>query len=757
MSSLASSSSAISSSEEDVRERPQDDSKDKNDHQEAVESSDGADEKADTAGSDVEEENVDEKEDENDDKELVIEYTVELDQVEEKPNEKTDGSISSELKASENREATPTPESVKMEDHPSESKESPIEAPKTPVLIAIKAPPSPQVPSNSEVVEEVPRSVKEQIAIFSNLNLQKAHDTPKLGASSAFAIDHSNQNNVLSKSTLPASFTQAPRVATAYKNVSPQPFGTAETDLIKQADRQPTEHPPNQPDSTKFDRPQPLDRPSEPPPQPKKFVVKATTSTPPMTFCVPFGNGSQSVKSTESPVKEVSPSQYLGPGVIAQTSRPPMMIRLRRPGPEAPWGFAVFGGADYGCPPFISRVTLHSIAARAGLEVGDIVVSVCDSPVQEKEHSRIKAEILRAGNELDFTVIKQGIDKEILAQRAPHLLRTPAPPPAPGAAHTRQSIWATGTWTSPTSPNYADKATRTRSFRLLDEHLNAMSAQPPSPLKVTTSQPARVFSPTQSYHFESASRSSYAMGQNHHTTGMSNYGRTNRTIYPSTHSPNTSHGFYAQSQPVSTSRTAFTAPTGFSQGSGAWRNTSPTRVGYDSFASPSRPGTWSSSTNQQMDYYESRNTVERSSTDDPGLMTQYYGTQQTCYAKYHPQSQQHQQRMLHQGSSYQSSSEWSRVSPQQSLPTSRLVYRPQGTNFTTAQGAKEQFRHHQFQQQQQNFVSGYIELPGSGEMDNSRMDVKQNCALLQHFRPYELNFICADTFPLVHHYSKSLS
>ncbi|KAL5970185.1 hypothetical protein TSMEX_002092 [Taenia solium] len=354
----------------------------------------------------------------------------------------------------------------------------------------------------------------------------------------------------------------------------------------------------------------------------------------------------------------------------------------------------------------IAQVTLHSIAARAGLEVGDIVVSVCDAPVQDKEHSRIKAEILRAGNELDFVVIKQGIDKEILAQRAPHLLRTPAP----GVAYTRQPLRATGTWTSATSPTCADKATRTRSFRLLDEHLNAMSAQPP-PLKVTTSHPARVFSPTQNYHFESTPRSSYTMGRNHWTTGSSNYGRTDQTAYSSTYSPSMSHGFYAHSQPVrvsevSTNRSPLAIPASFSQGSGGWLNTSPTRVGYDSIAPLSCPGTWSSSTIQQTGYHESRNTVERSSTDDPGLMTQYYGTQQTCYAKYHPQSQHHQQRMLHQEGGYQSSGEWGGVSPQQSVSTSRLVYRPPGTNFATTREAKDQFWQYQSQQQQQNFISG---------------------------------------------------
>ncbi|VDK46422.1 unnamed protein product [Taenia asiatica] len=293
---------------------------------------------------DVAERRQEESEDKNDHKE-----------VEDKPNEKADGSLSSEVEANKNKETTPTSESVKVEDQPSEPKEPPTEAPKIPISTASGASPSLQPPSNGEVVEEVPRSVKEQVAIFSNLSLQKTHDAPKPGTVGAFEIDHSNQNNVSSNSTPPTLSMQAPRVTTVYKNASPQPFMSAETDLIKQADRKPAEHPPNQSDSTMFERPQPLDRPSEPSPQPKKFVFKAVTSTPPMTFCVPFGSSSQSVKSTESPVKAVSPSQYLGPGVIAQTSRPPMMIRLRRPGPEAPWGFAVFGSADYGCPPFISR------------------------------------------------------------------------------------------------------------------------------------------------------------------------------------------------------------------------------------------------------------------------------------------------------------------------------------------------------------------------------------------------------------------
>ena len=212
--------------------------------------------------------------------------------------------------------------------------------------------------SNSEVVEEVPRPVKEQIAIFANLNIQETHGKPKPGVASAFTSNQNKKSSVLEGviASKPIPNDTATSNAIVYENTVPLPFGVPEAGSIHQVEQKPTERELPKPDAATFERPQPVDRPSEPPPQPKKFVFKGVTSTPPMTFGVPFGNDNRSVKSAESSVKEVSPSQYLGPEVIAKTSRPPMMIRLRRPGPEAPWGFAVFGGADYGCPPFISRV-----------------------------------------------------------------------------------------------------------------------------------------------------------------------------------------------------------------------------------------------------------------------------------------------------------------------------------------------------------------------------------------------------------------
>ncbi|VDL19024.1 unnamed protein product [Hymenolepis diminuta] len=640
------------------------------------------DEEAEEAKADTKKDDKSEENSEDDGKtsgdELVIEYTLETSRTENQPkteekeenHEQTIKSSHSEkkVKEEEGKEKTSTAKTTKVE------QESKVEEPKVLTPIAVEAPPQPG--SNGEVVEEVPRSVKEQIAIFANLNIQETHGKPKPGVASSFT---GKPNNV-DRAPL-AHSDQAPMSASSvYSNSTPKPFGaTADNNIIKQVHKLPVEltQPLRQPDGTTFERPQPLDRPSAPPPQPKKFVMNKgfTSTSTPMTFGTPFGNANQTVKVSA----EVTPSQYIGPDVIAQTSRPPMMIRLRRPGPEAPWGFAVFGGADYGCPPFINRVTLHSIAARAGLEVGDVVVSICESPVQNIEHYQIKAEILRAGNELDLMVIKQGIDKEILAQRAPNLLRTSAPSPGPGINY-NQVQKTSSTWSSArtNSFNYNDKVTRTRSFKLLDEHLNSMSSQPALTSKMSSSRPADVFLPTRSYYNDYPTPVSSTMGRTYQTTNSANYSGMNQTNYSNTYSPGANHTIYIQKpqavSEINANRTYIATPAGTNQ---TWRNISPTRIYYDSAIRSPRPNNLSAS-NQQMNYYESRNSIERSSADDPGLMTQYYGTQKTSYARYHPHKHIRQEEMIQQQSLYQSSttSGWNNLSPRQTMPTNRVTYHP---------------------------------------------------------------------------------
>lgn len=52
------------------------------------------------------------------------------------------------------------------------------------------------------------------------------------------------------------------------------------------------------------------------------------------------------------------------------------------------------------------QVNKNSIAAKAGLDPGDAVLMICKTNVTSYTHAQVKAEILRAGNELDFTVQK---------------------------------------------------------------------------------------------------------------------------------------------------------------------------------------------------------------------------------------------------------------------------------------------------------------------------------------------------------------
>ncbi|KER27647.1 hypothetical protein T265_05366 [Opisthorchis viverrini] len=85
----------------------------------------------------------------------------------------------------------------------------------------------------------------------------------------------------------------------------------------------------------------------------------------------------------------------------------PVVLSLRRPTSDKSWGFALEGGADQGLPVFVHKVTRNGIAHKSGLEPGDVIIRICATPVTGMTHAQVKAEILRAGNDLDFTVKKR--------------------------------------------------------------------------------------------------------------------------------------------------------------------------------------------------------------------------------------------------------------------------------------------------------------------------------------------------------------
>ncbi|KAK4469148.1 hypothetical protein MN116_006730 [Schistosoma mekongi] len=126
----------------------------------------------------------------------------------------------------------------------------------------------------------------------------------------------------------------------------------------------------------------------------------------------------------EEPISPTRNAIHIGSQIISEQSGPSFTIFLRRPSSERHWGFSFHGGAEYGCPPFVNKVTSNGLANHAGLEVGDVIVSICNSLTVGKTYEQVKAEILRAGNELDLILIRRGVDLHKVAQVAPHIMNT---------------------------------------------------------------------------------------------------------------------------------------------------------------------------------------------------------------------------------------------------------------------------------------------------------------------------------------------
>lgn len=94
-------------------------------------------------------------------------------------------------------------------------------------------------------------------------------------------------------------------------------------------------------------------------------------------------------------------------------------VQLRRKETSTPWGFRMMGGRDMsGLPLFIAQVSPQGIARKAGLCPGDAVLRICETDVTQFTHQQGKNELLRAGNEVDFVVIKGVINTKDPAVKA---------------------------------------------------------------------------------------------------------------------------------------------------------------------------------------------------------------------------------------------------------------------------------------------------------------------------------------------------
>ncbi|PAA82468.1 hypothetical protein BOX15_Mlig015623g2 [Macrostomum lignano] len=114
------------------------------------------------------------------------------------------------------------------------------------------------------------------------------------------------------------------------------------------------------------------------------------------------------------------------------------MVSLRRYTSDKAWGFALQGGTDFDLPVFVHKITRNSVAHKCGLEPGDVIVKINQTYCSGFAHSQVKAEVLRAGNELDFTVKKRAFN--VAAYGATAAGRQASPPPAAAAVHPVTSI-----------------------------------------------------------------------------------------------------------------------------------------------------------------------------------------------------------------------------------------------------------------------------------------------------------------------------
>jgi len=73
-----------------------------------------------------------------------------------------------------------------------------------------------------------------------------------------------------------------------------------------------------------------------------------------------------------------------------------------------PWGFRLHGGADFGTPLLIQLVKADSLSEAAGLQAGDILLSVSGQDVQLCRHKEAQDAIVRAGNKVNITIQRSG-------------------------------------------------------------------------------------------------------------------------------------------------------------------------------------------------------------------------------------------------------------------------------------------------------------------------------------------------------------
>ncbi|XP_076072243.1 PDZ and LIM domain protein 7-like isoform X14 [Mytilus galloprovincialis] len=136
--------------------------------------------------------------------------------------------------------------------------------------------------------------------------------------------------------------------------------------------------------------------------------------------------------------------------------------KLERVDPSTPWGFRMQGGKDFHSPLSIQRVNAGSLAAKCGLQQGDIILKIGSVETEVLRHKEAQDSILHSGNKLDLLLQrirdKRGINK-LIGGSTPTQTYVSTPPVGAynlqGSGPTSPASTATS---SPGSQNYNQSA-----------------------------------------------------------------------------------------------------------------------------------------------------------------------------------------------------------------------------------------------------------------------------------------------------------
>uniref|UniRef100_A0A0B7ADC4 PDZ and LIM domain protein Zasp n=1 Tax=Arion vulgaris TaxID=1028688 RepID=A0A0B7ADC4_9EUPU len=82
--------------------------------------------------------------------------------------------------------------------------------------------------------------------------------------------------------------------------------------------------------------------------------------------------------------------------------------KLERTDSSTPWGFRMQGGKDFSSPLTIQNVNPGSLAAKCGLQTGDIILKIGTSDTKLLKHKEAQTSILDCGNRLDLLLQRGG-------------------------------------------------------------------------------------------------------------------------------------------------------------------------------------------------------------------------------------------------------------------------------------------------------------------------------------------------------------